>query len=61
MGRDRSIKLQHYWINPDSVIPLNNAFSEAMIVPEVLTVGEKLMPYTGESPYLRYVPNKDPP
>ncbi len=38
MGRDRFIKLQHYWINPDSVIPLNNVFSKAMIVSEVLRI-----------------------
>ncbi len=60
MGRDRYKRLQHVWINPASVSVLNMASEAAMLVPEVLTIDEKHLGYTGESPCKRWVPNKDP-
>jgi hypothetical protein len=60
MGRDKYLRLQRMWITPEAVKCLNQASEAVMTVPEVLTVDEKLMPFTGVSPWKRFVPNKDP-
>jgi hypothetical protein len=60
MGRDRYQRLQHMWLSPSAVSMLNEASQSVVVLPEVLTMDEKLKGYTGTSPYIRYVPNKDP-
>lgn len=61
MGRERYQRLQSVWFGPRTVLKLNEAFQQAVILPEVFTMDEKLKPFTGDSPYIWYVPNKDPP
>ncbi len=48
------------WICPPAVEELNKAALGKVLVPEVITIDEKLRGFSGESPYLRFVPNKDP-
>jgi hypothetical protein len=60
MGRDSYKRLQGLWLCPSAVVLLNEASQSVIEVPEVLTIDEKLKGFTGETPYLRYVPNKDP-
>lgn len=60
MSHDRYQRLQRTWVTPQTVEILNRAAAEMVILPEVITIDEKLLPYYGKSPYLRYVPNKDP-
>jgi len=57
MGKDRYQRLQRAWVTPEAVEILNQAATEKVLL---ITMDEKLLPFTGETPYLRYVPNKDP-
>ncbi len=62
IGFTKYQKLQRYWITPKVVEKLNlSACSLIDEWPESLTLDEKLLPYTGKSPYIRYISNKDPP
>jgi hypothetical protein len=54
---NRILKL---WICPRAVDELNKASEPLLVVGEVITIDEKHLPFEGESPYLRFVPNKDP-
>jgi hypothetical protein len=60
MSRRRYNKLQHIWITKGTVQILAQASESFVILPEVVTIDEKHKGYEGESPYKRYVPNKDP-
>ncbi|KAL6079929.1 hypothetical protein QOT17_000321 [Balamuthia mandrillaris] len=40
---------------------LNKAALDHIQLPEVVTINEKLLPFDGESPFIRYCPKKDPP
>jgi hypothetical protein len=61
MSRKRYNKLQRIWITKDTVTILAQASESLVVLPEVITIDEKHKPYSGESPYKRFVPNKDPP
>jgi len=60
MGRERYQRIQKLWIAPTTVTLLNEAAEALMLIPEVITIDEKLKPFEGESPCIRYVPNKNP-
>jgi len=60
MSHARYQRLQRVWITPAAVEELNKAIQEVVILPEVLTMDEKLSPFDGNSPFIRHVPNKDP-
>jgi hypothetical protein len=60
MGHGRYQRLQQVWICPEAVEKLNSAAQALVKLPEVVTMDEKLVPFEGESPFFRYVPNKDP-
>jgi hypothetical protein len=61
MGHGKFERLQRAWLCPEAAQIINNASQAAFHTSEVITIDEKLKPYYGESPFLRYVPNKDPP
>jgi hypothetical protein len=61
MAHRRFERIQRAWLCPQAVKILNHASSKVILNTEVITIDEKLKPYRGESPYLRFVPNKDPP
>ena len=42
-------KLQRAWITPEAVEILNRAASELVILPEVITIDEKLLAYWGRN------------
>jgi hypothetical protein len=61
MAHKRWERIQRAWLCPEAVKVLNEASQTLVLATEVITIDEKLKPYSGESPYKRYVPNKDPP
>ena len=61
MGKQRYKRLQKVWLCPSAVKKLNEASQALIRVPEVVDIDEKLQPFSGITPYLRYIPNKDPP
>jgi hypothetical protein len=60
MSHSRWERIQRAWLCPQAVKVLNGAAQNAFINAEVITIDEKLYPFTGVSPFMRYVPNKDP-
>lgn len=61
MGLRRFQRLHQLWLTPKAVTHLNKAAATHIIIPEVITIDEKLVPFKGDSPWSRYVTNKDPP
>lgn len=61
MSRDKFFRIHRLWITPAAVKELNIAAEQLVLLPEVINIDEKLKAYDGNSPYKRYVPNKDPP
>ena len=61
-GHHKYDRLQKLWMSPKVVEILNaKAAARVSIVPEVITIDEKLKKFSGDTPYRRYVPNKNPP
>jgi hypothetical protein len=60
MCQSKFIRIQRVWLCPQAVAVLSVASEGVIRGTEVITIDEKLKGYTGETPYLRYVPNKDP-
>jgi hypothetical protein len=60
MAHERFERVQRAWLCPQAVAALSLASENKILHTEVITIDEKLKPFTGETPYLRFVPNKDP-
>jgi len=52
MSHARYQRIQQVWITPVAVKELNKAMSKVLILPEVLTIDEKLSPFNGKSPFI---------
>lgn len=61
MGKQRYKRLQRVWLCPAAVKELNKASEGLIVLPEVLNIDEKLKAFSGMTPYLRHIPDKDPP